>query len=194
MFGGTFNPVHNGHILLAREAMAQYPADQFWMMPAKIPPHKEAPELAADCHRLAMCAFAAKEIPGGNVSSFEIERESVSYTIYTLQALTAAYPHARFTFLMGSDMLLSFQRWFQWREILKLADLLAASRRNEDASPLERAAEELRREGGSVTLLPIRPFEISSSEIRRRIRSGEEYACYLPREVVQYIQEQGLYL
>lgn len=193
IFGGTFNPIHNGHLHLAREALSRFPLDRLLIMPAKIPPHKAAPDLAPDEDRLAMCRLAVQELPGAEVSSYEISRGEVSYTVETLRGLTQERPGDRFSFIMGSDMLLSFQEWREYREILSLAALLAASREIDDFPRLERQAQLLREQGGTVHLFPIQPYPLSSSEIRERIREGKDFSCYLPQTVVQYIKKRNLY-
>ena len=123
IFGGTFNPVHMGHIAMIKAAMKKLKPDKLIMMPAHIPPHKQAHNLAPDSARLEMCRIAAKDIPGVSVSDYELKAGGKSYTVNTLESYHAAHPSEQLCFLMGSDMLESFLGWYRADRILELSSL-----------------------------------------------------------------------
>ena len=128
LYGGTFNPIHRGHLeicLWAREAVG---AGRVLLMPAAQPPHKFAGWLAPDRDRLAMCALAAQEHSFIQVSDYEIRRGGRSYTVETLRHLAGENPGEEYSLLMGTDMFLTFTQWREWEEIGKMASLLVASR------------------------------------------------------------------
>ena len=122
VLGGTFNPVHMGHVLLADAAARELRLDRTLLIPAGIPPHKQVPELAADRHRLAMCKLAAAQIRGGQVSDLELRRGGKSYTCRTLEMLKEQYPADTLYLICGGDMFLTLQDWKRPETIFQLAD------------------------------------------------------------------------
>ena len=136
IFGGTFNPVHNGHVLLARHYVQALGLQKLLVIPAKTPPHKLAPELAAEQLRLQMCALAFADLPQAQVSDLEICRPGKSYTIDTVCELRQLYPQAQLYLLVGSDMFLSFTKWKDWQGILQEVTLCTAARNAGELSRL----------------------------------------------------------
>ena len=132
ILGGTFNPIHNGHVNLAIKIKNNFSIDRLILMPTKIPPHKRIEELADDDDRLEMCRLAAIDLKGVEVSNYEITRGDVSYTVNTLRYFKKEYPTAQLFFIMGSDMFLSLESWYCFEEILSLATIITASRQNGD--------------------------------------------------------------
>lgn len=193
IFGGTFNPVHKGHENCLVSVMAQAGLDKVIIMPDRIPPHKEAPDLASPEDRLNMCRLAFSDIKGAEISDWELKQEGKSYSVITLRHLKAQYPEDKLFFIMGSDMLLSFETWYNYREILTLAALVCVARSREDVTAIEKKAEELRAVGGDIIIVQTEPFEISSSEIRDRLKKNLDCSCYLNKNVVQYIVDKNLY-
>ncbi|MFT3951546.1 MAG: nicotinate (nicotinamide) nucleotide adenylyltransferase [Oscillospiraceae bacterium] len=193
IFGGTFNPVHRGHVRAVRECAAAAGLDRVIVMPAKLPPHKSAAELAADEHRLAMCGLAFSDTAGVTVSDLELTRGGKSYSVLTVRALAAAYPDARLYFIMGSDMLLSFESWYRWEELLGLCALLCLSRTDEDTQLVRKQAARLSAHGAEIVLCEAAPVVISSTKIREMLANGLDCSCYLPEKVVKYIAEHRLY-
>lgn len=196
LFGGTFNPPHVGHLRLASLAADAAQLDMVIIMPASVPPHKEAPGLATGEDRIALCRRTFTD-PRFIVSDMELRRAGKSYTVETLRALHDCYPEDKLYLIIGSDMLLSFDRWFCWEEILSLCSLLVLSREN-DLSP------QMLRDYASQTLglteeegfriLETAPLELSSTMIRERIAKGEDAAALLTPQGYAYIKEKGLYL
>ncbi len=192
MFGGTFNPVHQAHLFLAREFQKLLGLDRVLLVPANIPPHKMAKHLATAGQRMEMCRLAAKE-PYMTVSSIEVEREGKSYTADTLRELEEQYPDARLYLITGADMFLTLQKWYDYPGIISRAVICAAPRITANLPVLRAQGERIRRDGGMAVVLEKVPPPISSTQIRERIRQGLPCTGYLPKEVEDYIKEHHLY-
>lgn len=196
IFGGTFNPVHNGHIRLLKLVNERFGFDRIIIMPAKVPPHKDAPQLASEQHRSEMCRLAFDGMENAEVSDFEINNEGKSYSVITLRHFHKIYPDDKLYFIMGSDMLLSFEKWYCYEEILSLAALVCISRSEADTALLEPYAQKLREKGGEVIIIEEKPFEVSSTMLRKMIKekNSTNLYCYLPENVVKYILDNNLYI
>lgn len=199
IYGGTFDPIHLGHLTAAQAAMEELRLDKLLLIPAAVPPHKALKENSASAEqRLAMTTLGAESlgIPGIEVSDIELKREGKSYTVDTLRALHEQYPEDELWLLMGTDMLESFAGWYEPDEILCLASLCASGRNEEDsASTLERSADALRRRfpGARIhTFVNERLIEISSTQIRAGLKTGESER-YLAPAVYGYILREQLY-
>lgn len=199
LFGGTFNPPHKGHERLLAHFCEKLQFDKMFVVPDKRPVHKICDDLALDSERLEMCRLAFCD-PKYEVSSMEINRESDSYTVYTVRALRERYPDAEIYLIIGSDMFLSFHKWYKCRELLETCTLCVASRETEvDINALRSYAFSQFRiyingcEGKHILLSPVEPFEVSSSELRVRIANGEDISAYLSPQVENYIKEKKLY-
>ena len=194
VFGGTFNPVHNGHVRLLERAMRAVDFDKVIILPAKIPPHKQAHQLAGGEDRVNMCRLAFKHIAAAEVSDWELKQSSKSYSVLTLRHFHSVYPDAKLYFIMGSDMLLSFHEWYRYEEILSLASLICISRSGSDtAQEMKKYASWLAESGGEVIILEDEPFEVSSTQIREAFKKNTDYTCYLNKNVVKYILDKNLY-
>ena len=165
LFGGTFDPPHNGHIHLLQQAIRAVAPDWVVVMPACLPPHK-APSATAPDLRLAMCRCFEPIFPDLEVSSWEIEQGGASYTIDTVAMLEDRFPGAQIFLTVGSDMLLSFTGWKDWQQLLARTILVVQSRREGDEEQLAAAAAGLEQKGGRVVFAGGTPLEVSSSEIR----------------------------
>lgn len=189
IYGGTFNPIHNGHLHLIRAACAQLSFDRLLVVPANIPPHKAATDLASNRDRLEMARLATAGMPGVWVSDIELRARGKSYTVLTLERLRALFPECRFTLLMGADMLESFDRWHRWQDILKLADIAAFARNEGEEALLERKAALI----GRARVVRVEPLPLSSTLVREKVRRGEDISGLVPEPVAAYIYEKGLY-
>lgn len=165
LFGGTFDPPHNGHIHLLQQAIRAVAPDWVVVMPACLPPHKSPSTTAPDL-RLAMCRCFEPIFPDLEVSSWEIEQGGASYTIDTVAMLENRFPGAQIFLTVGSDMLLSFTGWKDWQQLLACTILVVQSRREGDEEQLAAAAAGLEQKGGRVVFAGGTPLEVSSSEIR----------------------------
>lgn len=191
ILGGTFDPPHNGHIYLGMNFARALALDRVLTVPAAVPPHKPGRKISSDADRLEMCRLAFDD-PVFTVTDLELRREGKSYTVDTLTQLKTEYPDDELYLLIGSDMLLYFDRWYRWREIKAMCTLCSFSRSDDEG--FERLREYADGTlGGGVILLDQPPMEISSTEIRRRVSAGEDYDDLLPGPVAEYIRAHGLY-
>ena len=196
IFGGSFDPVHKWHVSLVSELKKALELDEIIVMPTGISPFKKDMERrpASGADRLEMCRLAFADMPFATVSDYEISRVGVSYTFDTVRHFRSLYPNDKLFWLVGGDMLKSFDRWKNWQEILSMCTLAAVSRQKcgSDRNELEKKAAELRKYG-EVLFAETKPLEISSTEIRKKIIKNSDISCYVPQNVVKYILECGLY-
>lgn len=193
IFGGSFNPIHNGHVNLAKIVKNELCLDKVIFVPSNNPPHKDGDELAPDDDRFEMCRLVAEGLDGFEVSDYELCREDVSYTVYTVRHFKEIYPQDRLFWLLGSDMLLSFDTWFRYDDILRNISLAVVSREKDDMEKLKEKAEILSAYG-EIFILDAVPVELSSTEIRKKIRNSQVFSCYLDKKVVKYIKLHRLYI
>ena len=193
VLGGTFNPIHEGHIRLAREAAQVLSLERVLLIPTWTPPHKESPDLAPSHHRLEMCRLAARKDPLLEVDDLEIRRKGRSYTIDTVEELRRREPGAELVLIIGSDMLLTFHEWRRWREILEQVTLCAACRQPGIQAQVEEYARGLTEQGYRCRLLTLPPLELSSTQIRQGIAAGTLPEGWLDPAVADYIREHKLY-
>ena len=192
IYGGSCNPVHNGHIHLAETAVKELELDRLYLLPSKKSPHRSMAEYAPDEDRLEMLRLACNNKEKLYVSDYEIKSDRVSYTIYTVEHFREVFPDDELFLLVGSDMLLSFDTWYRFGDILANVTLCVVSRENGDISRLEKKAEELRKYG-KIIVSEAPPTEVSSTEVRKKIAKSKDFTCYLDENVVQYIRLRGLY-
>ena len=192
ILGGTFNPIHNSHIYLARQFYQALGLDELLLIPTYTPPHKEAADLAAPAHRLAMCGLAA-QAEGFAVCDYEINRAEKSYSYKTLAYLAEQYPGAELFFLMGADMFLTVQHWYKTQEIYRYATLCAAARQPQELAALQAHQPLLEAQGARTVVLPVEAKPLSSTEIRAKAGRGESIDDLVPPAVAEYIKAYGLY-
>lgn len=196
IFGGTFNPPHLAHKRLALEMMQKANLNEMLIIPTFVPPHKNAKELASAEDRLEMCRRTFFE-ECFEVSDIEIRREGKSYTYDTLCQLKEIYKDSKLFLVVGSDMLLSFHKWYRFDDILKMATLCAISRENEEsANMLSAYAKDvlgLDEEKGEIIISKTKPIELSSTELREKLRNGEDVSGLIEEKTLCHINERGLY-
>jgi len=209
VFGGTFNPIHLGHLRVAEEAREAFALDRVVFMPANVPPHKDDPDLAPAGLRMEMVRLAIEGNPAFEASDMELERGGRSFTIETVRALLAGGPAGlRVSLIIGSDSFNDITTWREYEELLSLVSLIIVSRPGYPAKkPAEVLPVELARgfwydstsgsyvnsEGGALSYLGATLLDISSSDIRRRISEGRSAKYLLPESVMGFIGERGLY-
>lgn len=194
VYGGTFNPIHWGHLHILGEFLARLGLDRALLIPAGEPPHKQAPGLAPAQDRLAMCALAAQALPGRvEVSPMELERPGKSFTADTLAALAARWPQDSFYLLMGEDMFLTVDQWRRAEEIFRRAVLCASPRSREGLARLREKQRQLERLGARCAVEDIPFWDISSTQVRALAAGGEDIAPLVPAGVAEYIAAHGLY-
>lgn len=189
IYGGTFNPIHNGHLHLIREASERLNFDRMLIIPTNIPPHKAPKDLASNKDRLEMVRLAVEGMDRVWVSDLEQRAKGRSFTILTMEKLRYLFPDKKFTLLMGADMLCSFDHWHRWQDILRIADIAAFARDEGEEAVLEKKAAEL----GRAKIIRVNPLPLSSTMVREKIRRGEDVSDLLPPAVWEYIQRKGLY-
>ncbi len=193
LFGGTFDPIHNGHIQLAREFAARLSLDRVVLMPTFVPPHKLKTDLAPAVDRLAMCRLACKPYAELAVSDFEINRRGASFTVFTLEAMQKQYPRAELFLLTGADMFLTLSTWHRFADIARLATLCAAPRDEATAEKLREYAKILEQQGARCVVEAIPLCELSSTAIRQKAAAGEKLTDLVPLSVEVYIAQKQLY-
>ncbi len=193
IFGGSFNPIHLGHMHIAREFARQLSLDEVLFIPTSTPPHKRAPELAPAEERLAMCRLALQGEPAMEASDLELRRGGKSYTADTLRQLAAERPGDGLFLLMGEDMFLTLQNWYHPQEICRLAAICAAPRSPGGRPGTEGQKALLEGLGARVSLCSISFLPISSTLVRQAVKDGASLAGLVPPQVEAYIREKGLY-
>lgn len=194
IFGGTFNPVHIGHIQAAKQALTALHLDRLLLIPDHIAPHKELPTGSpTPQQRLDMLRIAVQDCPGLEISDIELRREGVSYTYLTIQELKQMYPHDQLVLLMGTDMFMSFDSWRNPEEILKNASLGVFCRGDKkEKQAIAAQKERMEAMGAQVELAHNDVIAISSTQMRRLLA----FRCagsFLPEGVLEYIREYRLY-
>lgn len=191
-FGGTFNPPHISHRKMLEVISSLPEVDRVLVAPTNIPPHKEIPGMfATKEQRLNMCELLCKGVKKAEVSDIEFKREGKSYSFYTLSDLKVQYGDV--AMLIGGDMVTSFTTWHRYEELLKIAAFFVVRRKGVDNKEFDKSVEHLRTLGGDIRVLEIDFPEVSSTEIRDAVSSGENAENLIPKNIFQYIADNGLY-
>lgn len=193
ILGGTFNPLHIGHLACAQEALLKLELDEVALMPVAAPPHKEIEADPGAAHRLAMCRLAAGADPRFSVCALEVERGGRSYTVDTLRGLHARTPGNELTFIVGADMALSLPTWREPEQVLDLAVLAVAEREGVRRMDILECLAGLRGIAERVRFFDMPRIDVSSSLIRRRVAAGEPIRYLVPDAVREYIAAEALY-
>ncbi len=208
VYGGTFNPIHFGHLRAAEEIRERFRMPEVIFVPSFIPPHKDAGDIVDPAHRLAMVNLALEGADGFSVSEVEISRRGKSYSIDTVIELKAARPEGEVTFIMGLDAFLEIETWHKYREIFGECDFIVTTRPGSDATSwadavpatsedaFKRTAEEEVFEhisGKKLIFTKVSSLDISATSIRKAIKSGASARFLLPESTRRYIDEHGLY-
>lgn len=196
IFGGSFDPIHHGHLLLAECCSKQAKLDGVWFMPAAKQPHKPSGAVASEEQRVEMLRLALLDRPGWITTMVEIERGSVSYTVDSLRELSKAYPEREWFLLMGADTLHDFSNWREPQTILQMATPLVVHRAGEppaDFTVLADLVNAGRLQAIAAQQVDMPATEISSSEIRRRVAAGEAIREMVPDAVAEFIRSENIY-
>ena len=183
IFGGSFDPVHNGHLALAAEVLSRGLAAEVWFMVTPQNPHKQGCALSDESLRFQMAQLAVQDKPGMVASDFEFSLPRPSYTLNTLTALAAAYPEKEFSLLIGADNWEKFDRWYKGDEILSRYGIIVYPRGDEEMPQLP----------ANVVWLPARLYDVSSTMVREAVASGCGISEYVTPEVERFIIENELY-
>ncbi len=183
ILGGTFNPIHIGHLILAEEAREKLSLDKVIFVPTYLPPHKDNSEIVSAGARLAMVKVAIKGNAYFLASDIEIKRDGRSYTIDTLKEFKSIYPQDELYFIIGSDLLKYLDDWKDLDEIIKMVRFVVATR---PGYPLEKIPSH-------ISTIPIRAVDISGFEIRKAIKEHKSFRYLVPDGVFKYIDKKRLY-
>jgi nicotinate-nucleotide adenylyltransferase len=190
IFGGTFDPIHWGHLLLAEQCREQLSLDEVWFVPAGVPPHKLAAARTSGAHRRQMVEFAIAGHEQFRVCDLELQRPGPSFTVDTLRELHRRHPEHDWWLLIGADSLRDFPTWREPEQIVQLARIAAVNRG--DQPPPDTAAF-VSQFGDRLCVVTMPGVNLSASDLRRRVRSGRSIRFQTPRAVEVYIQQQHLY-
>lgn len=194
LLGGSFNPIHCGHLLLARTAYVQEKLDRVVLIPCGQPYRKDPAELAPKENRLHMAELAAEGHSWLSVSDIETRRRGNTYTCDTLSQLVAEYPDRHFFFILGADCLYTMEHWKEPQVIFQNCTLVAAARAGMDTEALMRRRKELiNRYGAEIDLLVFPKIPVSATQIRGRIKKGRSIRYLVPDAVCRYIEENHMY-
>ena len=195
IFGGTFAPVHNGHVIAAKAFMEQMKLDYLYIIPACLPPHQQISPSDDPKHRLRMCELAFADVDGVVVSDLEIARGGKSYTYDTLKELSR--PDTRLFFMCGTDMVLSFDTWYRFEDIFKLCYPVYVRRENDPIITnriVSKITEYYQKYGVMFRKILTEPIEISSTAVRKAVFEGKDISSFVPPLVESYIKTHGLYI
>ena len=192
ILGGTFNPPHLGHLVSAQEAYLHLALDRVMLIPARIPPHKPVEDEPGVEHRLELCRLAIRGDERFLVSDVEVARPGPSFTVDTLEELTSKAPDSELFLILGGDIAAGLPDWHQPEKVLSLSTLAIAERPGTTRAQIEGALGRL--EGGDrAEFFPMPTIELSSTEIRRRVREGQPIRYIVPDAVGAYIRDHQLY-
>lgn len=190
--GGTFDPIHNGHLMLGAYAYDNFQLDEVWFMPNGNPPHKSE-EIKID-FRLDMVKLAIEDKDGFCLSTFEIEEKRHSYSYETLEKLQKIYPQDKFYFIIGADSLFTIEFWKEPARVLQACVILAACREDKDMNEMNTQIAYLTEKyNAEIKLLKMPLIDISSSDIRKKREKGESIDSLVPKKVLNYIETHRLY-
>lgn len=196
VIGGTFDPIHNGHLFIAEEARCRFDLEKVIFVPSFAPPHKRGVEFSPPADRLAMVRMAIEGNAAFEASSLEIERGGVSYTVDTLRELRMRNPDNDFYFITGADAIVEILTWKEPERVMALAEFIVAARRGFPLENIERALPALVEGKGAmerVIVMESPLIDISASEIRERVAAGLPVRYLLPEAVRRYVEDRGLY-
>lgn len=192
IYGGTFDPVHLGHLLLAEQCREQLALDEVWFMPAAVPPHKKQLNITDAARRVAMLNLAIAGHPAFKVELHELDRGGTSYTVETLDHFHQTDSELGLVLLIGADSVVDFPTWREPERILSLAQIAAVNRGREaiDLTPL---CDRIPQAETRVTAVNMPGIDLSATDIRQRVRDGHSIRFMVPRAVEAYIAEHRLY-
>lgn len=197
IMGGTFDPIHNGHLMLAEQAYQTYHLDQIWFMPNGRPPHKKQSTIESDVdHRIKMVELAIDGHPEYRLETYEAYREETSYSYSTMEYFQAKYPEHEFYFIIGADSLFAIDTWVHPERIFPTCTILAAYRDEIDTpeemlTRIHQLSEKYAQVHIELMITPL--IHISSHELRQKIKEGKSIYQDVPATVAQYIEKHQLF-
>ena len=194
ILGGTFDPVHIGHVSLGTAAISEANLEKLIVVPAYIQPFKQGKRVTDDEHRVAMTILAFENIPKSEISTLEIDRMRISYTFDTLSELKKQYPNKELFFITGTDSFMQVDSWYKGVELLEIFSFIVSSRPGYMEDELNEKIKSYQALYGTQILkLAAQMPDISSTDIREAYRKGESILSLVPEAVERYIKDNGLY-
>lgn len=193
IFGGTFNPIHLGHVEIINNLLKLDDFDRIIVIPTALPPHKISSDLACDADRFEMCKLATEGMEKVEVSDLELVRGGKSYTYDTLRYFKKSQPEIELSLVCGGDMIVTFKEWHRFEDILKMSEVIAVKRVGIDNESFKEAVVDLVNLGGVVEILKGEICDISSTEIKKHLNDKEYLTRFLPEKVYEYIVNNNLY-
>ena len=195
ILGGSFNPIHNGHLEMAITAHNEYNLDNIIFIPNKSTYYKDNDVFAGDDDRLEMVRLATEEYPFMSYSDMEIRRGGITHTIDTIRAFKETDPDKKIYFIIGGDSLEWIEKWVEGDELLRLVAFLTAVRGKTDMRRSKEIIRDIysRHDNAEILMLSMKDYPVSSSEIRKRIGNGEDITGLVPEKVADYITNHNLY-
>ena len=191
IMGGTFNPIHNGHLLLAQKAQEQVLLDKVLFMPSGNSYMKK--NVLATQKRIEMVSLAIKKYPHFELSLIETQKKGNTYTCETLKFLTESNPNIHYYFIVGADILFQIEQWRNPEQIFRMAVLVCAVRDDYDFNAIQEKGAVLREFGADIVYLKMPKLEISSTDIRAKVKGNIPISDLVPLEVAHYIEQEHLY-
>lgn len=192
IMGGTFDPIHIGHLVAAEEARSQFALDKVIFMPAGVPAFKEKSHITPACHRLMMTELATASNPHFEVSDLEIVREGTTYTIDTIRELKEIYPQAELFFITGSDAVFDIVGWRNSKELANLVTFIATTRPRYDIEEAKKRHQESIVDF-NIEWIEVPALSVSSTDLRARLKEGRPVRYLITRSVLGYILKNHLY-
>ncbi|MBQ3796174.1 MAG: nicotinate-nucleotide adenylyltransferase [Butyrivibrio sp.] len=194
ILGGTFDPIHNAHLLLGESAREQFALDRVIFIPNNLAHLKNRTEISGAEERYQMCKMAIDDNPYFTCSRLEIDNPKGCYTVETLENLKMMYPGDELYLILGADSVIGIDTWYRAADLLKSCIILAAVREEDNLAALDKKRRELgKMYGADIRLLTFNRIDISSTDIRNRIRIGRSVRYMLPEKCIEYICIKGLY-
>ena len=191
IFGGTFNPLHIGHYQMLEALQNKEDVGKIFIMPDKIPPHKSCDLLANDDIRIEMCNIAASDFSKAEVCLIEFEREGKSYTYDTFKLLKEKYPNENFAFVCGGDMLVSFDRWYNYEYLMKNLPFIVFKRTDTDEEKFNDSVKRFSEMGMNITVMNKKIASVSSTQIRGCFLNAKKI---LPERIYNFLLEKDIYV
>lgn len=195
IMGGTFDPIHYGHLVAAEVSREEFKLDKVIFMPAGRPPHKQSKIITDPKQRYLMTALAVASNPNFEVSRLEVDKHELTYTYNTVMDLYKIYGEGtRIYFITGADMVLELLTWYRIEELLRICGFIAVTRPGYDKRKLEQKIEEITSKyNGEILFIEVPLVDISSTDIRERRRAGKTIKYLVPEAVEKFILDNGLY-
>ena len=194
VFGGSFDPIHNGHVELSQAFVSMLSIDKVLVVPARVSPFKLRAGATDPRHRANMCRIAFEGYDNTEVCEIELIRDGASYTVDTLRELSLYYPGSELYLITGADAFLTIETWKDPAEIFRLATICALPRNDDDIRILKEHSLLLESMGAGTRILDVRVANVSSTQIRELVKNGGDISGLVPAGVARYIREKGLYL